>query len=258
VLSLIAGNAAVGIFAAAYQLTLNLLQIAVQPITLAAESVSYRVYELEGLEPTRRFMQNFIGLLLIVVSSVGVTLYLLRYPVIGVLIHPDYGAAVHLLVYLIPAITLIQLSPTLARSFQYVKRTLDLSRYTLSAGVANLALNFALVPFMAEVGSAIASMVCYLIYGSSMYLGGLRYVAWPLPWKTAVSLVVPAGLLALFHLLLGSTFDLQSVGIVALAAVIYVVVYLLLAGLTLIAGRAFLGEQLDFVVTIFKLRAVRA
>lgn len=254
VLSALAGNAAVGIFAAAYQLTLNLLQMAVQPISLAAETVSYRVYEREGVEPTRKYMQGFVGLLIIVLSSVGLTLYLLRYPVIGVLVDKDYASAVHLLALLIPAVALIQLTPALARSFQYVKQTFELSRYTVTAGVVNLVLNFALVPALAEVGSAIASLISYVLYASSMYIGGLRHLSWPLPWKTVISMLVPAGLLIALHLTVGEHIHATGIGLTALLAAGYVVVFLVLAALTLYLGRGFLREQLEFVVTIFKLR----
>ncbi len=138
-----------------------------------------------------------------------------------------------------------------------MKRTFELARYTVSSGVANLVLNFALVPFLAEVGSAIASLVCYTLYATSMYLGGRKYVAWPLPWRTALSLLVPAGLLVAIHSFIGVRFEPQSVGTAALLAVVYVLVYLVLAGGTLIAGRAFLCDQLEFVVTIFRLRSAR-
>jgi len=161
---------------------------------------------------------------------------------------------VHLLALLIPAVALIQLTPSLSRSFQYAKQTFALSRYTLSAGVINVLLNIALVPALAELGSAIASLASYVIYSCSMYIGGQRLLSWPLPWRTVIALLVPSGVLIAFHLAVGAKIQTPGMGLTALLAVGYVAGFLAMSLLTFYIGRRYLSSQVEFVVTIFKLR----
>jgi O-antigen/teichoic acid export membrane protein len=258
ILGALAGTTAVGIYASAYQIASNLMQIGMQPVALAAETITFRVYEREGPEAARQYMQKYVGLLLLMVTGIGTTLFLLRRPVVEALLDPQYAAAAGLLVFLAPAVCLMQIHPTLARSFEYTRKTASLAKYTFSAGIVNLVLNFSLAPWLRETGSSIATLGTYIFYVANTYIGGQKRFRWPLPWITMAVLPIPTLALTGFHLLLSRWMvphgTLRTLG----CALLYLLVYTSVVLVLLARRRGWLGLQRDFIIQAFLPRVERA
>lgn len=252
ILGALVGTAAVGIFASAYALASNLMQLAMSPISLASEAVSFRVYEREGPEAARRYLSHYVGMLVFISCGMALTLFLLRTQIVDALLDPKYAASAAVVVFIAPAVALMQLHPTLARSFEYVKRTGALSKYTLSSGIVNVVLNFALVPFFREIGTAISSLVTYAIYVSVTYFGGQKRFAWPLPWAPITALVVPVLSVVFLNMIVFSFSDGPS-GLLEtlLCALGYILCFVLMAAVALRFGGPQLRAQLDFIHQVF-------
>lgn len=252
VLGILAGSAAVGVFASAVQLTLQVMQLALYPLQLAAETVSFRVFEREGPQAARSYLSYYSGMLLFISTGVALTLFLLRAQIVDALLAPEYAGAATLLAFIAPAIALMQLHPSLARSFEFSKHTASLSKYTLGVGVLNVCANLLLVPVLREAGSAIATCVTYITYVSLTYLGGRKHFAWPLPLRSMLALMLPVGVLVSLHQVMGSL-RIVPAGFwqTLMAAVGYVLAFAAVSFLALLLGGQLLREQLLFIRQVF-------
>ncbi|MBN2083181.1 lipopolysaccharide biosynthesis protein [bacterium] len=254
ILGLLKGTAAVGIFSPANQLARMLLEMGARPLTMAFVPVSYRVFEREGEAAAMRVLHLTSAVLITIITGLGLTLYLLREALIGALFDPRYAAAADLIVYLVPALALAQLHPLLIKSFEFSQKTQALTWYTLWAGLINVGLNFALIPFMAETGAAIAALATYIIYCVSTYIGAQRHYRWDFPWYQPLAIALPIAVLVVIHWRLPAPHGLIMAAVYTLG---YILVYALTAILVLRLGPPLFRQQLDFLRDIFLRRSRR-
>lgn len=252
ILGLLVGPAAVGIFAPALRLARQLIELGVRPLTMAFVPISYRIFEHDGEKAAMRALHQTAALLITIATGMGLTLYLLRHALVGALLDPQYAAAADLFGYLAPALALAMLIPLLSKSFEFASKTQSLSWYTLWAGLLNVALNFALIPSMAETGAALAALIAYAVYCATTYWGAQRHYHWAFPWLQPLVVAIPAAVLVGFDLIIPKPAGLL---LTLLYLLLYVVVYAGAALLCLRLGPPLLRGQLDFLVQIFRARA---
>jgi len=255
ILGLLVGPAAVGIFAPATRLARQIIEAGVRPLTMAFVPVSYRVFERDGEAAAMRALHQTAALLVTIATGMGLTLYLLRHPLVGALLDPSYAAAADLIGYLAPALALAMLHPLLSKSFEFSGKTQALSWYTLWAGLLNVGLCFALIPLLAETGAALAALVAYFFYCATTYWGAQRFYRWSFPWLQPLVVAVPVAVLLGFDRLVPAPAGLLATLLYLLG---YILVYALAALLCLRFGPKLLREQLEFLIQIFRARRAAA
>lgn len=248
ILGLLAGAGAVGIFAPALRLTRQLIEMGVRPLAMAFVPVSYHIFEKEGETAAMRALHYTTALLITISTGMGLTLYLLRVQIVGALLDTAYISAADLVGYLAPGLALSMLHPLLVKSFEFANQTRVLSWYTLWSGLLNVALNFALIPLMAELGAALAALLSYAFYCIITYFGSQRYHRWPFPWLQPLAIAIPvAALIAVNHLI--------PVPAGMISVVVFVLGYILLFAVIAVAclrfGTRQMREQLEFLKTLF-------
>ncbi|GEM_PF-3595810 len=249
ILGLLAGAGAVGIFAPANQLSRQLIEMGVRPLTMAFVPVSYRIFERDGEHAARRALHHTAALLVTIATGMGLTLFLLRHAIVDALLDPAYASAADLIGYLAPALALSMLHPLLIKSFEFARQTGALSWYTLLAGVLNVALNFALIPWLGAAGAALAALLAYGAYCGVTYLGAQRHFRWGFPWLQPLAVAIPIGVLLTLNQAVPS-----PRGVLPTVAYVlgYIALYALTALLCLRLGPRPWREQLAFLRTLFR------
>lgn len=251
ILGLLAGAGAVGIFAPANQLSRQLIEMGVRPLTMAFVPVSYRIFERDGEAAAMRALHYTSALLVTIATGMGLTLFLLRHAVVNALLDPAYASAADLIGYLAPALAISMLHPLLIKSFEFAKQTRALSWYTLWAGLLNVGLNFALIPWLAEAGAALAALVTYIVYCTTTYIGAQRYHRWAFPWLQPLVVAIPVAVLLALDFVIPAPRGLPLTAVYVLG---YVLVYAVVALLCLRLGPRTWRAQLDYLGQLFHRR----
>jgi O-antigen/teichoic acid export membrane protein len=104
------------------------------------------------------------------------------------------------------------------------RKTRVIMSIVLSCAALNIGLNFALIPRMGIVGSAIATLVSYSVGACALATAGRRLLRVPIPWTTVLRAGAVAGLMyvVISHVLPGHRL-FTVIGRIALGAPIYVV-----------------------------------
>lgn len=255
ILGLLAGAGAVGIFAPANQLSRQLIETGVRPLTMAFVPVSYRIYERDGAAAATRALHYTAALLVTIATGMGLTLFLLRHAIVGALLDPAYASAADLIGYLAPALALSMLHPLLIKSFEFARETRALSWYTLWAGLLNVGLNFALIPWLSEAGAALASLLTFAVYCTTTYFGAQRFHRWVFPWLQPLVVALPVTALIALHLLIPAPHGLFQTAVYIVG---YILVYALAVLMCLRLGPPALRAQLDFLTQLFRARSEAA
>jgi len=248
ILGLLAGKAAVGVFAAVAQLARQLLELAVAPVQIGADPLAMRVYERDGKEAAANYLKNWLGLVLMMGSGVSLSLYLLRVPVVEALLHQEYWDGAQLLGYLGPAMVFYLSMVVAVKSHELAKNTRALSGYFIAAGVLNIGLNFALIPSLDALGAALALLLSYAAIALASYVSGQRLFPWPLPWKLALLLLAPLATLVLID---GAVPAPAGLLVTLLYGVGYLLVFLATTGLLLYLFRRVMRDEVEFVKLLF-------
>jgi O-antigen/teichoic acid export membrane protein len=190
ILSLSAGQAAVGRYGAAYRLFESTLLI-----TYAVGGAFVAMYTYLGPDtdpPLRAVFQRSIKLALVLLTPVAVAFGVFARPICSLIYGPHFASAGVPLRILAPAVVLIGVV-TLANSLMLSRGHLR-AMVSMTAAVAalNVALNLILIPLYSDAGAAAAMLITEVIYAawitriSSRAAGGVR-------WLTTTAGAVLAG-----------------------------------------------------------------
>lgn len=161
VLNLLAGPAAVGVYALAFQ--------ALEPLWILAGSATGGLLISLPSRPPQTWKPTVVGatLRISVITLVGAIAVVVLMPILVTAAGPGFEAAPSVALVLAPAIVLLAASKTLS-VVQLVSGRLGWSTLISGASlVVNLAVNFALIPLFGPIGAGLASIASY---GSSAAL----------------------------------------------------------------------------------------
>lgn len=182
-LGALAGTAAVGLYAAAYDIARNSLYVLMQSINLGAFPLAIRALEREG-EAAARYQLQHNALLLAALSFPAAAGLVAIAPALVTLFLAESYQDTALLVFApITLATLLNGWRTfyLDQSFQLGKQTGPQLRMMLGALVLSLGLNLLLVPRFGTMGAALANVGTFAALALASLIWGRRIFPLPLP-----------------------------------------------------------------------------
>ncbi len=172
-------QAALGIFGAAYKLSV-FMTLAIQAFRYAAEPFFFsRANDADSKKLFGRVMQGYI-----IFSSFILILISLNLDIIGKLFlrSPSYREGLVVVPVLLLANLFLGIYYNLSVWFKLTDKTYYGTFISLTGALITILLNYFLIPFLGYLGSAFATLVCYLSMAAINYYYGQKH--FPIPYKT--------------------------------------------------------------------------
>jgi O-antigen/teichoic acid export membrane protein len=191
------GEAAVGAYAAGFQVASRVIDMiflwaksAVTPVLIAA-------YERGGTEEARRVAPFGYALRLGIGAPAALGIAMLADPICGLLIGESLRArAAEIVPWIAVAALLLGIGDYFSDAFMLAKKSLLHSILLLCPMILNLTLNLALLPTLGLRGAVIASVVAYGISAILQALIGRRYMKLPVPLGTTGKIALACACMA--------------------------------------------------------------
>lgn len=177
-------QAALGIFGAAYKLSV-FMTLAIQAFRYAAEPFFFsRAKDTDSKKLFGRVMQGYI-----IFSSFILILISLNLDIIGKLFlrSPSYREGLVVVPILLVANLFLGIYYNLSVWFKLTDRTYYGTFISISGAMITILLNFILIPSLGYLGSAFATLVCYVSMAIINYYYGQKH--FPIPYDTKRSLL---------------------------------------------------------------------
>ena len=233
VLQLLKGAEEVGIYSASYGISENSMVLLASLFALASGSLVFKVLEEDGEDACRRFMATITRYYLIVATPAAVLLTILARPVLSLLLQESYQEGYRAIPWVVSGAFLLGLQQRFHAGVSIARKNAIITVCVVISGVANVGLNFLIVPRYGFVGAGVATFVSYVMLTVLIILLSRRHFTWTFPFKSLIRVAVAAGIMGAVLHQTGGWFS-GSVGSLALQVV---------AGLTLYGGvLAILGE----------------
>jgi O-antigen/teichoic acid export membrane protein len=217
-----AGTAAVGTYAAAYDLTQQSLSFLLMTVNLAAFPAAVRAFQAQGAAGAQGSLAHQATLLLAIGVPATVGLVLLSRPLSSVLFGADFRAAAS---QIMPVIAVgILLSGIRAYyfdlAFQLTGRTRILVGVVGVGALLNLVLNLWWIPRSGAMGAAWATAVTYLATLVISVVAGRSVMPMPTPWSQTLRIGVATGAMGLVVSLMPSSRSLPGVAGLGIAGLL--------------------------------------
>jgi len=225
VINYLLGPAAVGIYDANYRLITGTAALLVVPVTITMHPY---LMSISGSGDDRR-INEVIGtvvqnLLVVGTLAVGLTVVFHR-DIADILLGPEFREGSVVMPVVLAGVILFNVGTFVHKPFEIVGRTTPMVVFGVLAAVANLLLNFVLVPRLGYVGAGYATLAAYLLYTVGVGALGRRIYAWridvaaTLTW-TAFIVGGLAGLHGVRRLVAGTPYAVDLTVSLLLAAVL--------------------------------------
>ena len=182
------GEESAGIYSAAVDFTSQTLSLLMMVIQLAMFPIAVRAFERDGKEAAQEQMRTNASLLMAIGAPCVVGIALLSSGIANCFLGRDFrGAAAGIM-------PLIALGTFLAgfkayhfdAAFQFAHRTIHQVWIVLAAAIVNVALNVIAIPRFGINGSAVASVLAYVVSIVMTVYVGRRYFELPFPLESCV------------------------------------------------------------------------
>jgi O-antigen/teichoic acid export membrane protein len=155
------GPEAVGIYSVASNMCNYLKDLILFPIMYTITPMYVEMWEKQGREATSRFISRITSISLLIMLPLLFGFLKMGQDVIILIATEKYLASAALLPYIVPATILWGISPLLAAGMYIKKDTKKMTLFAMIAVLMNVVANFVLVPYLALLGSAIATLISY-------------------------------------------------------------------------------------------------
>jgi O-antigen/teichoic acid export membrane protein len=176
------GAQALGTYAATYNMCEYVRQLCLTAFVAAVLPMYPRIWEEQGVEATRAFLQRFLHIYVIAATLVVAGLSAISGEVLAVLASEKYRSGAAIVPYVIAGMALDGVTMVAAAGLYIEKRSKTIMLLIVSAALLNIGLNVAWVPLWGTVGSAAATLVSYAALLALSILFGRRRLAIALPW----------------------------------------------------------------------------
>jgi O-antigen/teichoic acid export membrane protein len=218
-----------GVYSAAVNLCEVIKGVLFASMIAAAQPMYMRLWEREGSAQTAAFVQRFLTVYVLVSFLVIAQMAAVGGELLGFLASQKYRPGEVVLPWAIAGMAVESVIVITAAGLYIQKRSKTIMLLVLLSAALNLALNFALIPQLGLVGSAVGTLVsCVLLMLVGAFMGRAT-LPLVLPWlpmlKFGASALVMAGVMLQIHLSHGL---LTAVVRSAVGALIYTALVLLL------------------------------
>lgn len=176
------GNDAVGLYAASYNVCEYVQTILLVSIGQAVTPAYTRIWEEKGEEATVAFISNVLHAYVIFAALMVAGMATVGRDMVVFLASSKFEAGASVIPQVTAGMALSTCMPLLAAGIFINKKTKNIVVLVLTAALANIGLNYLLIPHMGLNGSALATTLSYLLLTGSACIAGRQFLKIPLPW----------------------------------------------------------------------------
>jgi O-antigen/teichoic acid export membrane protein len=152
---------AVGLFSAGYDLSNNVIESLIFPLSFAVTPLYMKIHAQKGKEETGIFLGNCLRYFLMAALPCIFGLNHLAREITVLLASQKFVEAYKVVPFVSTGVLIFGLGNIFNAGLLIAKKSHFITLWTVVAGVINIAINFALIPSMGFVGSAIATLISY-------------------------------------------------------------------------------------------------
>lgn len=193
VLQALAGPEQLGFYSASYNLCEYVQTTLLVSVGQALIPMYTRIWEERGAEETIRFISRVLHYYLMLGALVVAVLAATGHDVLALLASEKYRPGGVIVPWVIAGMVLEGGLPIVAAGIFIRKQTRIMMILVLGCAVLNIALNFALVPHFGIIGSAVATLLSYMVLTGSAMVIGQRRLAVPFPGLALLKFSALAG-----------------------------------------------------------------
>lgn len=154
---------AVGLYTAGYDLAMTATEALTFPLSFAIMPLYMKIYADKGTEETSIFLSNCLRYFLLAALPCVIGFNVLGREITVLLASDKFAEAYRVIPFVTWGLLLFGLGTLFNAGLFIAKKTHVLTGWTVAAAALNIGLNFLLVPRMGFVGSAVATLVSYLV-----------------------------------------------------------------------------------------------
>jgi O-antigen/teichoic acid export membrane protein len=177
------GAEAVGIYSVASNLCNYIKDLILFPLTYTITPLYVELWEKQGREATSQFISRITSISLLVVLPLLFGFMKMGQEVIILIASEKYITSAALLPVIVPATILWGLSPLFAAGMYIEKNTKRMTLFATLAVLLNVLANVILVPRMALMGSAIATLISYGFLYALLGVYSQKTIKTRIDWK---------------------------------------------------------------------------
>lgn len=193
------GAAPLGLYGAAYNLCQYIQAVIIASVGQAIMPLYMELYDRKGAKEAADFIAQSIRTYVLFGAPVVGGLAAVGPELLPSLASDKYASASSILPWVIGGMVIDGMTSLVGAGLYINRKTKTLSAMVLGCATLNIVLNFILVPRLGILGSAVATLISYLVTAVSFGIAGRSYLRVPVPWTT----IARAGIVAaLMYLLL--------------------------------------------------------
>ena len=164
ILQYLKGTAAVGVYAAGYDLVDKGIKTIFSILVAASYPVFIQIFEQKGEEEAKFTLRRVLNLSLLFISPLVVIVVVTSSQISGLFLGKTFHEADIIIPWVTAGTFLWGISQILAQWLQLKEQTRILLFFFIIATIVNVGLNFLLIPRLGGLGAAIATFISYFLY----------------------------------------------------------------------------------------------
>jgi O-antigen/teichoic acid export membrane protein len=184
VLDLFRSAQEVGIYSASYALSEYSILLFTSLFALAGGPIIMNLWEKEGVEKSREFLNRLTRYYLLLCFPAAVGLSILAKPAIGILTPPQYYEGYRIVAFIACGVFMLGLQQRFLAGLLLYKKTAYTMTVIIISAILNLGLNFWLVPRFGYMAAAVNTLISYMLLLILTIVLSRRYFIWRFPFKT--------------------------------------------------------------------------
>jgi len=196
VLTVFAGAAVVGLYAATYDLFNRGLYLAADAVNLALRPLVMRSAEAHDPDRTRSLLSSGIRLYLLASVPLVTAAAIWRGPIVELLLPSDYWAGARIVPFIMLGFLAWHVGGYLQQMLEARRQTNLVFAAAAIAAVANAGLNLLLIPRYGYIAGAYTTLAAYLAFLAAIAVACGRETWCLVPWRSVGRLLVAGGVMA--------------------------------------------------------------
>ncbi len=226
VIKLFRGSYEVGVYSVGYGLTQSCMVLASSLVMLPGGPISINLWESEGAEQAREFINRMTRYYLMLAIPALAGLIVLCKPIIAVLTGGSYHEAYNIVPFVASGMILLGLQHRFHSGLIFYKKTTIIAYCFAISTLLNVGLNFIFIPIYGYIAAAITTLICYAVNLVLIIITSRRFFTWQFPFRSLVkvtfaSTIMAVSVFGLSHLLTVSLVNL--ILLVCSGVIVYIV-----------------------------------
>ncbi|MCK9276022.1 MAG: flippase [Syntrophales bacterium] len=189
------GSAEVGIYSASYNISEQSMVMLSMLFGLVSGSTVYRIWETDGIQKSREFLNKITRYYLIICIPAAAGLIALSEPLVTLLTGEQYHEGSIILPFVTIGVLLFGLQQRFYPALNFFKKTYLIMLSILSAGLLNVALNFLFIPQYGYKAAAMTTCGSYIFLLFTTIFISRRFFVWEFPVATLMRSLIASAIM---------------------------------------------------------------